>query len=345
VTEHDTITPDPSPTDDVDLVLRHVSRRLPEHFARALLPPGSLVTSATWLDTQVTARQRRLDRALDVRTAAGERRLLHAEWQLRFEADVPFRVYEYHALLAFSLHDELEAAKAAAKAAGSATKADLTPPHIESTLVLLSGREEPWPEWSEYVTSPPNAPFSGLHFRIDAVYQRTVAELEARGSPLWMIFAPLAVDATPQRMIRVVESLRQQSSPREFDELAVALTVLADADRRHRPGLQQAIVSQLPKELIMQNWVYKQGLEKGIEQGLEKGIEQGLEKGIEQGIEQGLRPFERFVERRLGHPLSQFERATLAQRFQTLGADRLSDVALELSAEALTTWLNDPKAR
>jgi hypothetical protein len=221
--------------------------------------------------------------------------------------------------------------------AGSAFKADQTPPRIESTLVLLSGREEPWPAWGEYVTSPPGAPFSGLHFRIDAVYQRTVAELDARGSPLWMIFAPLAVDATPQRMIQVVEALRQQSSPREFEELAVALTVLADADRRQRPGLQRAIVAQLPKELIMQNWVYKQGLA--------QGIERGIEQGIERGIEQGLRPFERIVEHRLGRSLGEDERTTLAQRFQTLGADRLGNVAIELSAEALAAWLNDPSAR
>lgn len=90
-----------------------------------------------------------------------------------------------------------------------------------------------------------------MRFRIDAVYQRSVAELEARGSPLWMIFAPLAIDATPQHMERIVEALRKQSSPRAFDELAVALMVLSDADKRRRPGLRQAIVANLPKELVM----------------------------------------------------------------------------------------------
>lgn len=324
VTEREPPAVHPSlPADDVDLVLRHVSRRFPEQFARALLPPGSRVASATWLDTQVTARQRRLDRALDVRTRAGERRLLHTEWQLRFEADLPFRVYEYNALLAFSLHDELEAAKTAAKVAGSTTAADQSLPRIESTVVLLSGREEPWPVWGQYATSPPDAPFSGVHFRIDAVYQRTVAELEAKGNPLWIIFAPLAIDATPRRMVQVVEALRQQSSPRDFDELALALTVLADADRRQRPGLRQAIVSHLPEELVMESWVYKQGLEKGIEKGQKQLLQ-------------------RLFERRLGRPLTEGERGTVAQRFDGLGADRLEDVALDLSAEALADWLHDP---
>lgn len=151
------------PLEDVDLVLRHVSRLFPEQFARALLPPDSVVLSAAWMDTQVTSRQRRLDRALDVRTAAGERRLLHNEWQLRMDGDVPFRIFEYHVLLALSLMDELAAAKAGAEPANPAalrSSAELNPP-LESTLVLLSGREDPWPEQGEFRTSPADAPFSG----------------------------------------------------------------------------------------------------------------------------------------------------------------------------------------
>jgi predicted transposase YdaD len=138
-------------------------------------------------------------------------------------------------------------------------------------------------------------------------------------------------------MARVVAALRAQTSRREFDELAVALAVLADADRRRRPGLRQAIMARLPEELIMQSWVYKQGLEKGIEEGIERGIERGIEKG--------LRPLERLLERRLGHPLTEAERRTVARRFETLGADRLGDVALEVSTEALAAWLHDPNAR
>jgi hypothetical protein len=105
----------------------------------------------------------------------------------------------------------------------------------------------------------------------------------------------------------------------------VALAVVAEADRRQRPGLRQAIMAQLPEELVMQSWVYKQGLE--------------------QGLEKGLRLLERVFERRLGHPLSAADRSTLRRRFETLGAERLGDVALELSPEALAAWLNDPNAR
>ncbi|MBK8257640.1 MAG: hypothetical protein IPK82_33840 [Polyangiaceae bacterium] len=74
--------------EDVDLTLRHVSRQFPMSFAKALLPDRWKVTAATWLDTQVTSRQRRLDRVLDVQ-AGEERRLEHVEWQLEWEANVP----------------------------------------------------------------------------------------------------------------------------------------------------------------------------------------------------------------------------------------------------------------
>ncbi|MBK8257748.1 MAG: hypothetical protein IPK82_34405 [Polyangiaceae bacterium] len=69
--------------EDVDLTLRHVSRQFPRSFAKALLSHGGEISSATWLDTQVTSRQRRLDRVLEIQ-AGEERRLEHVEWQLEW---------------------------------------------------------------------------------------------------------------------------------------------------------------------------------------------------------------------------------------------------------------------
>jgi hypothetical protein len=159
-----------------------------------------------------------------------------------------------------------------------------------------------------------------VSFRIEPVYQRTVAEIEATGSRLWMIFAPLAVDATPERMVQVVEKLRRESTPREFEELSVALMVMADADKRRR-GLREQIVSLLPKEIVMESWVYRQGFNKGLEEELA-----------------------RLLARRLRRPLTENERATFTQRFNTLGASRLEDVVLNLSAEGVAAWLNDSSA-
>jgi hypothetical protein len=300
----------PDAAEDLDLTLRHVTRQFPEQLARALLPAGAVITAASWTDTQITARQRRLDRVLDV-IADGERRLEHTELQLEMEADVPFRIYEYNALVSLALAAETPAGSSA--------------PRIRSTLVLLSGREKPWPAEGEYRTSPDDAPFSGVSFRIDAVYQRTVAELAARKSSLWMIFAPLAVDAEPERMKEVLERLRAETSPREFGELAAALTVVAAKDKRHR-DLRGAILSLLTEEDVMESSVFKLGEQRGEQRGEQKTIV-------------------RLYEKRLGRSLTANERATLIERLDSLGFDRVDDVMFGLSSEALAAWLNDPAAK
>ena len=274
----------PDTANDVDLTLRHVSRQFPDQFARVFLPPGSVIDGASWLDTQLTQRQRRLDRALDV-VANGARRLLHVEWQLDMAADVPFRLYEYHVLLALAVAAE--------------APAGVEPPPIETRIVLLSGREEPWPAEGEYRTSPSEAPFSGVRYRIEPVYQRTVAELAARDSALWLIFAPLAVDADAAQMEQVVKELRERSTKREYEDLTVALTVMADTDKRRR-GLRPSIMGMLKEEAVMASWVYTQGFEKGVEQGRAQGVEQGRAQGVEQGVEVARRSLVLLYEDRFG---------------------------------------------
>ena len=39
---------------------------------------------------------------------------------------------------------------------------------------------------------------------------------------------------------------------------------------------------------IKDDWLFKQGIELGVEQGIELGVEQGIELGVEQGIELGV---------------------------------------------------------
>ncbi|MBK8257634.1 MAG: hypothetical protein IPK82_33810 [Polyangiaceae bacterium] len=249
--------------EDVDLTLRHVSRQFPMSFAKALLPDRWKVTAATWLDTQVTSRQRRLDRVLDVQ-AGEERRLEHVEWQLEWEANVPERMFEYHVLVAMNVMDNTSATH-------------LRPP-IRTTVVLLSGREKPWPGRGAYRTSPRGEPFSGVVFRIDAVYQKTVAELCARASPFWLIFTPLAVDADPLTMKRAVAELRARANGRELEELLVAMVVMAEIDKRSR-NLREVILPLLREETVMQNWFYKQGEARGEARGREAGQALGEARG------------------------------------------------------------------
>ena len=48
--------------------------------------------------------------------------------------------------------------------------------------------------------------------------------------------------------------------------------------------------------------------------------------------------------RRLGRPVTAAEHAELLRRLDTLGADRIGDVVLDLAPDALAAWLADPNA-
>lgn len=291
---------DSTEANDVDLALRHVAHRFPEDLARALLPTASSLTGCVWHDTQVTARERRMDKSLFV-VADDVPRVEHVEWMLRWSRDLLLRMYEYHALTTLALHD--------------AAKRGERVPRVRSTIVLLSGRrEKPWPTTVQFRTTPEGERFSGLRVHVEAVYQRTLAELAARGSPFWMVFAPLAADATPEAMPTVVRDLKKRVPRVRFEELAVAMTVLADADGRAR-GLRDAITAQLPEELVMQSWVYTQGKQKGLEEGKQKGLEEGRANELRAVIEQ-----------------------TLATRGLRLTAARRAQIAAETRPDVLRVW-------
>jgi len=63
------------------------------------------------------------------------------------------------------------------------------------------------------------------------------------------------------------------------------------------------------------------------------------------GIVQGIAPLRRQCARRLGRPLSAAEESTLHTRLVQVGPERLGDVVLDLSPEALAAWIADPDAR
>jgi hypothetical protein len=72
--------------------------------------------------------------------------------------------------------------------------------------------------------------------------------------------------------------------------------------------------------------------------------EELIGRGIEQGIEEGLKPLCHLFERRLGRALTAEEHRSLSDRFARLGPNRLGDVVLDLSPDALVAWLSDPAA-
>lgn len=305
---------------DADITLRHILRQHPEALIQALDVKGR-VEIVGWLDTQVTAVERRLDKALGLRVE-GELRALHVEFEYELATNMGRRVYEYQAL--FNLGCSREA------------PAEPAPP-IESLIVVLTGRTKPWPADGEHRTSWPERKWSGIHFQIDAVYQRTIEELRSRGSVLWLVFTPLARDATLEAVRRVVEDLRARvPDVEELADLYAALLVMADVDPwgYHLREEIAAMLETGSKDLIE--------VSKTLRDAFDKGIEKGIEKGRREGIEKMLR---RIFMRRLGRALTEREQQALEARARAQDPEEVEDRALSLEGEALAAWLLDPSAK
>src|SRR5262245_55292162 len=127
---------------DADITLRHITRHHPEAIARALVPGGNFAVLG-WADTQVTALERRLDKALGLHVR-GARRILHIEFEIDFHKDVPYRVFEYQALLVMGLRGEAPT---------------LEPPPVDSVVIVLRGRRESFPSAAEFRTGWPEREF------------------------------------------------------------------------------------------------------------------------------------------------------------------------------------------
>jgi hypothetical protein len=295
-----------------DITLRHVSRRHAEALARAYVSGGP-VEIVGWDDTQVTAVERRLDKTLLLRRT-GRLHALSIEFVYRYERDLPDRVHEYQGMSRMAFRD---------------AHPDRRPPPTETVVILLTGRRKPWPDEIALRTGWRGRRFSGTRFRVDAIYQRTVAELVARGSPLWLAFTPLARDATPEAMRWVVTTLRAQV-PDDDDrwDLLGTLLVLADVDPWGHT-LRQEIEAMIQYE------------ERTDLMDVSKTLRDAYDRGQRKGIEQMLRGL--FMSR-LRRSLTADEQHALATQ-ATRDPEQAQDKALSLEGEALAAWLLSPVAR
>lgn len=73
-------------------------------------------------------------------------------------------------------------------------------------------------------------------------------------------------------------------------------------------------------------------------------LAQGRAEGKAEGIAKVFDAVERMCERRLARPLRADESATLLARIDTLGAERIGDVLLDLEPDALARWIAAPDA-
>ncbi len=250
---------------------------------------------------------------------AGRLHALELEFAYRYERDLPDRVHEYQGL---------------SRMAFRAEHPRVPPPLMETVVILLTGRRSRWPRERALRTSWHGRKFSGTRFRIDAVYQRTVAQLVARRSPFWLAFTPLARDATPAAMRRVVDTLcAQVPSGRDRADLFAVLLALAEVNpwgHNLREEIQ-AMLDREPDDLMMAS----QTLRRVYNLGEQKGLARGLEKGVGKGIEKMLRGL---FKTRLHRALTAPERKALATR-AAHDPDGAQRQALALEGDALAAWL------
>ncbi|WP_433927304.1 hypothetical protein AB3662_29835 [Sorangium cellulosum] len=207
-------------------------------------------------------------------------------------------------------------------------------PPIETVAVVLSGRKRRLPATGKRCIAWPGRPFSGAHFRVDAVYQRTVAELRARGSVLWLVFAPLARNATAEALREVVAEIHAgAASAEERAELYTALLVMAVIDPWGHT---------LRKELIVMVEDKEEGLLRRtpiIGEMIIEAEQRGEDRGKQQAIAELLG---RLFARRLGRRPTADEERSIVERARALGPGEVADALLDLEGEALVRWLAEP---
>jgi hypothetical protein len=289
---------------NADITLRHLSRRHAEALARPYVAGGPFEV-VRWADTQVTAVERRLDKTLLLRSA-GDLQALEIEFEFAYANDLPDRIHEYQGL---------------SRLAFRAEPPGLEPPLMETVVILLTGRTRPWPEEHTLRTGWRRR-FSRTHFRIDAIYQRTVAELRARGSPFWLAFTPLCPDATLKDMRRVVAAIRAEVPiDDERCDLFAALLVLADVDpwgHTLRKEIE-AMIYEDPVDLITVSKTLRDAYDKGA-----KEMAQRMLRGL--------------LAKRLHRALTAHEDEALAAR-AAIAPEEAQDKVLALEGEALAAWL------
>ncbi|WP_433927314.1 hypothetical protein AB3662_29890 [Sorangium cellulosum] len=319
---------------DADITLRHLARRRPEDLVRAFVPEGHPIEVLGWVDSQVTNIERRLDKALRLRVD-GEPRVLHVEFCFALRDDVPDRVFEYLGFLFAALRLEAPGAPV---------------PPIETVAVVLSGRKRRLPATGKRRIAWPGRPFSGAHFRVDAVYQRTIGELRARGSVLWLVFAPLARNATAAALREVVAEIHAgAASAEERAELYTALLVMATIDPWGHTLWKELVMMVEDKEegLLRRTPIIgemiieaeQRGEQRGELRGEQRGEKRGEERGKQQAIAELLG---RLFARRLGRRPTVEEEQSILERARVLGPGEVEDALLDLDGEALVRWLAEP---
>ena len=270
---------------DVDLTLRHLATQHPADLVRVFVAGAVASEAPRWLDSQLAARERRVDKALLVHRSE-DRVALHAEWCWEPDSDFGFRAQEYQYQILAALRDD-DAARV--KAALPQRTPQQLPARVLTVAVLLNGPDGDRSTVGNYAVTPDDAEARGVvSWMIERVYQRPVEELIARPGVLWPVFVPFAADASKAGVTRAVQVVRERAhSLQEFADAAAALSVFARSSHRSQ-GLREVVMALVEPEVIKSSSIFRQGMEEGIQKGIQKGIQRGEAKGLRAAIAQML---------------------------------------------------------
>ena len=317
-------TDDAEAVQDADTSLRRMSRLFLHGLTELLVRPGESILGVDFGETQVARpRQRRLDRVLNVDVSPEHRRVLHIEWAMRLDAVAVEQTADCH----------MQAAIVARQDARRARKADEPEKRITVTsiVVVLTGRKTAWPDVGELRTSDDTHRFTGVEFYIEPVYQRTMAQLKAKGHMFWLSFVPLACDADEPGVRRTIQELRIRANPEEFVEIVATMLSMAQLRKKDWPDLPNVIRSALRKEGTMRHPWFCDGKKEGLQEGLAKGREKGLCM------------LTVMLERQLGRRLRAAERRHLGQLVANEGLEKLGAAVMDPSPQELEPYVTPPK--
>jgi hypothetical protein len=157
-----------------------------------------------------------------------------------------------------------------------------------------------------------------------------VAELRGRGGLLWLVFTPLAVDATAAAMREVLDEIRARTA-RDEDRAVLYTTLLVMAE--FDPWGHN--LSEEIKAMMQADDLEVLKLSPTLRAAFEEGERKGEEKGVAQ--ERSRLLSEAFTEQ-AGRAPTPDERAALAKRVHEMGSQQALRALLKLHGDALVVW-------
>ena len=268
---------------DLDIALRYAATRSAADIAAVPLRDAGEALSLRWLDSQVVRAERRADKGCLLEYPT-RRKLLQVEWFASPEAELGWRTYEYQYLLLEHVRQEDEAAAERARKLDPKAKV-VAPKPVSATslIVLLSGPEGDTSTSGRYPISAPEEEFAGARWVVDRVYQRTSRELAERAGAFWLVFSPLAADATAATVTEAVRAAKERASSVEhFSALASTMTALAGF-APERDVFLEVIMGQLSENLLRNNPLFERFAREGRNEGRNEGLKEGLQEGLVAG--------------------------------------------------------------